>query len=275
MLSIASLLLALAPQAQRPHDPFVFRSVLDGRPRMVTLALADELWAAYDATTCGLHKAWEGGVRFSGPVFDAVHGPQPTSEGVSWTVGEEGPVWHAFGPQGEIPLEARWRGYRLEQGEAVLLYELAFADGRGCRVEERPSFLRPEDRFDEATREEAGFVAGDVGFLRVWHALGLPDDVKLALSLTSGGARARNSNGLEHERFVDERLPDGSVRTQIHSQLVLSAQRPHNHLLMFFEPHAEPPRAPGPVRAQGALRASEAGSTQARGERAGAEGGAR
>jgi hypothetical protein len=48
----------------RPRDPWVFRCVLDRKPRMVTLALAEDLWVAYDATNCGLARAWKGGVKF-------------------------------------------------------------------------------------------------------------------------------------------------------------------------------------------------------------------
>ena len=48
--------------ADRPNDPFVFRSVMDKRPRMVTIALHDNLWASYSADSCSLYKTWKGGV---------------------------------------------------------------------------------------------------------------------------------------------------------------------------------------------------------------------
>ena len=87
MLS-ATLLLGGQESIQRPRDIWVFRSVLDKRARMVTMALSDDLWVAYDATNCGLYKAWKGGVKFDGAVYTTSHGPQPTSEGAAYVVGE-------------------------------------------------------------------------------------------------------------------------------------------------------------------------------------------
>lgn len=66
---------------ERPRDPWVFRSVLDGEPRMVVLALHEDLWVAYDAGNGELARAWTGDVVFRGAVHDAVHGPQPESRG--------------------------------------------------------------------------------------------------------------------------------------------------------------------------------------------------
>ena len=52
ILAILTGLMAITPD--RPRDVWVFRSVLDQRARMVTLALHDDLWVAYDATHAGL-----------------------------------------------------------------------------------------------------------------------------------------------------------------------------------------------------------------------------
>ena len=37
---------------QRPRDPWAFRSVLDKKPRMLTLALDSECYVAYDLAHC-------------------------------------------------------------------------------------------------------------------------------------------------------------------------------------------------------------------------------
>ncbi|MFN7120139.1 MAG: cytochrome C, partial [Saprospiraceae bacterium] len=63
----------------RPHDPWVFRSVLDSIPRMLTVALNDNLWAAYSAQTGALYKTWKGTVNFDGAVYTTAHGPQPST----------------------------------------------------------------------------------------------------------------------------------------------------------------------------------------------------
>jgi hypothetical protein len=240
-----------------PRDPWVFRSVLDGKARMLTIALDDEMWLAYDATHCGLAKAWRGGVRFEGAVYDARHGPQPVSVGPVYTVGYDGPVWHARKSNGEqLALEARWAGYRLAGERVTLLYDLALADGRVVRVEETPEFLHPEDRFDEATRENATMFEGDAGLWRTYRAIDPPEDVTFTLALRTDGARLKDSRALQGERFVDIEHDDGSVTTEIHSQLVLGSQLPVNHLLLFFEPLPEPepdpvePDREEPVRAE-------------------------
>ncbi|MCB0529802.1 MAG: hypothetical protein KDC65_15095, partial [Saprospiraceae bacterium] len=41
--------------ADRPNDPWVFRSVLDKQARMITFALDDHLWVAYSTDSCSLY----------------------------------------------------------------------------------------------------------------------------------------------------------------------------------------------------------------------------
>ena len=85
---LAAAFLTLAPGAEaadnqpatsRPHDPWVFRCVLDEQPRMLVVALHERLWLAYDGTTGGLDKAMSRPVSFDGAVHTGGHGPQPTS----------------------------------------------------------------------------------------------------------------------------------------------------------------------------------------------------
>ena len=63
----------------RPLDNWVFRSVMDSIPRIVTTALHDDLWLSYSAEDGTVYKAWDGTVNFDGAVFTTAHGPQPTS----------------------------------------------------------------------------------------------------------------------------------------------------------------------------------------------------
>ena len=69
---------------QRALDPWIVRVNLDGRPNMIGLALSEQLFAAYDGKMGGLYKVWKGNINFTGPVFDNLHGPQPTSEGEAY-----------------------------------------------------------------------------------------------------------------------------------------------------------------------------------------------
>ncbi|MDX2064576.1 MAG: family 16 glycoside hydrolase [Fimbriimonadaceae bacterium] len=153
---MTGLLLALAlttgaPQFEaklpkRPLDMWVFRSVLDKQARMVTIALSEDLWVAYDATDCGLYKVWKGGVKFDGAVYTAAHGPQPTTQGQRYQSGFDGPVWTIAKGNERKPAKMRFRGYRFELGQVVLQYDTTGFDGETIRIEEIPEYYRRNDR---------------------------------------------------------------------------------------------------------------------------------
>jgi hypothetical protein len=221
----------------RPRDPWVFRSVLDGRPRIVTIALDDEMWVAYDATTCGLYRAWKGGVRFAGAVYTTEHGPQPTSEGPSYTEGYDEPTWEVTTAEGRVPARAVWRGYRTQGTRAVrLLYDVLLPDGRAVRVEETPEFVRPMDRFTEEQIDEMAVPSDTPGLLRTFHAIDVPEGVKLSVRVRTDGALYKQSMALERESFEDVPTAGGDVETRIHSHLVLGGRLPVNYVLLFFRP---------------------------------------
>ena len=126
----------------RPRDPFVFRSVLDERPRMVTVALDDEMWVAYDATHCGLYRAWKGGVVLQGAVFDTVHGPQPVTWGKPYFEGlEDQNVWRLVEDGESREVKPRFLGYERDGDQVTLRYALPWGDTTAI-VSERPEFER-------------------------------------------------------------------------------------------------------------------------------------
>lgn len=230
---------APAIRVERPRDPWVFRCVLDKKPRMVTVALSDEMWIAYDATTCGIYKAWKGGVSFDGPVYTTVHGPQPTSVGASYTEGFEGDVWEANVAGGDVPVRAVWRGYRFNGDHVALQYELELPGGRKVSVQESPEFVTPEGLFDPARREELVLVQGHPGLLRNFLARDIPEDTKISLKIRTD-AESKLAETLERERFVDVVDEKGETRTQVISHLVLTRQRPMSNLILFFAPQPAP-----------------------------------
>lgn len=249
---IGVLLLALAPLqgapkpavVPRPHDPWVFRSVLDGRPRMVTIALDDDMWIAYDATSCGVYRAWKGGVDFDGAVYTTQHGPQPTAhgplyvEGYDLAAGES--IWdvtYQRGPETvREPARAVWRGYRVDHTTKVtLLYDIVLPDGGTVRVEENPEFVRPMDRFTEEQIENIGVPSQHPGLVRVFRVIDPPDGIKLGVRLRTDGALFKQSLGLERESFEDIEVPGAETVTRIHSHLVLGKGRTVNYLLLFFD----------------------------------------
>ena len=86
LLLIAPIILLTSCRSEfkstsRSQDPWIFRSVLDNRPRMLTMALQNHLYAAYDTEQCGLYKVWQGGVQLEGVAYTNVKNLQPTSWG--------------------------------------------------------------------------------------------------------------------------------------------------------------------------------------------------
>ena len=120
---LASLAKAAKP-TERPRDPWVFRSVLNEKPRMITIALNDRLWVAYDTQYGSIYKAWYGGVDFNGAVYTTSHGPQPTSQGSSYINGlEDDNVWYLDGKKIEDE-DFSFKGYSLLDNAVVLSYEI-------------------------------------------------------------------------------------------------------------------------------------------------------
>ena len=117
------------PKVERPMEAWVFSSVLDERPRMVTAALSDDVWVSYDARTSSLYKAWKGGVNFDGAVYTTVHGPQPTSKGYAYyTDDEENNEWFLVKDGKEVKAEQQYKGHRIVDGQVQFMYELSAGD---------------------------------------------------------------------------------------------------------------------------------------------------
>lgn len=139
----ASLVAGIA--IERPYQPWVFRSVLDGRARMVTIALHEELWVAYDATDGRLAKAWAGGVEFDGAVYTSRHGPQPRTIGAAYFAEDSLAMftpWAMLNSVGRpVPTRVRSLGYvRYGNDRVTMRYELIGPDGDTAIVAETPEF---------------------------------------------------------------------------------------------------------------------------------------
>lgn len=110
----------------RPHDPWIFRSVLDNRPRNITLALSDDIWAAYDTEHGSLYKIWGGTVAFEGAVYDHAHGPQPMSVGNAYFVNQYEKPWYVSDSNGKMTqADVQYKGHKIEDGHAILMYDLS------------------------------------------------------------------------------------------------------------------------------------------------------
>jgi cytochrome c len=177
-LLLAALVLAgaSAAAAERGRDPFAFRAVLDEKPRMLVLALRPDFWVAYDAERAALYKVWQGGVHFTGAVYDWQHGPQPTSQGRAWLVSPWQEPWQVARGGLPLPARVRYRGHALAGGRATLLYDLELGDAGRIRVEESPEAVHAPD--------------GARGFERRFTTAGVPPGVELRLRVELGSPRA-------------------------------------------------------------------------------------
>ena len=135
----------------RGHSPWVLRSSLDGRPRMLLVALAPELWLAYSTETAGIHQLWRGDVDFTGPVYDAQHGHEPTSRGDAYLRPAAATPWRVETTDGFVPARVQWRGHGFDpsSGALWLRFDVFGANGVARRVTEWP------ERIENASSEDA------------------------------------------------------------------------------------------------------------------------
>lgn len=154
----------------RPRDPWVFRCVLDGNPRIVVIALHEDLWLAYDAESCSLRQVWSDGVKFDGAVYTTVHGPQPTSKGEPDFTGSEGAVWRLVIDDEVTEVKPLWRGYSIRSNTVTLKYELPLPHGGHVRISETPLMEAFGGIPDIPYQLDRRFVVSD-----------LPNDVRVQL----------------------------------------------------------------------------------------------
>lgn len=151
---------------ERPNDPWVFRSVLDVKPRMVTLALHDNLWVAYSAEHGSLYRAWKGRVNFDGAVYTTAHGPQPMTIGNVFIENTFTEPWLIVENGQEIKPSVQYKGHRFSGDHAELMYELSW-NGKLAQVYEQPEY------------KEHG--SGLPGFERIFTTVGVPEGAKVVL----------------------------------------------------------------------------------------------
>jgi cytochrome c len=135
---------------------------------MITLALHEEAYAAYDAHHCRLYKVWRGGIHLDGAAYNDVKTVQPASWGTpywvadssrsSWQIeegGQRSEVWPSF------------KGYHLKDGRITFQYEIGLDDGTKVRLTEQPEYV-PEG-------------GGGPALLRTFQTDGVPGGTQLLI----------------------------------------------------------------------------------------------
>ncbi len=158
-----------ASSVERPRDPFVFRINLDDRPRMLVFGLYEGLWVAYDTERGGLHRVWDAGVRFRGPVYDTVHNVQPHSLGGPYILNalEESP-WRVRRGESETMVKAEYLGYTLKDNVGTARFSLPLEDGTLVLIEETPEYY---------TNDE-----GMLGLIRTIRTSNVPEGAQVVLT---------------------------------------------------------------------------------------------
>ncbi len=112
--------------SNRPNDPWVFRSVLDSKARMITMALGDKMWVAYNTENAAMYKAWDGVVYFEGSVYNQQHGPQPTSIGDGYVVSKHESPWLIKNEKGDtIKAKVNYQGHKFVDNHVQLMYQIS------------------------------------------------------------------------------------------------------------------------------------------------------
>ncbi len=207
----------------RPNDPWVFRSVLDKKPRMITFALNDRMWAAYSTDSCSLYKVWAAGVDFSGAVYNMRHGPQPMSLGNAWFENRHGQPWSVKVGENLQQPKTDYKGHRyLPNGHAEIMFDLVLNDGRRIRVNERPEYVE-NDR--------------QPGLERTFSVENCPDDVEIqmqtnAASLAHPSSFIASNGALANAKFVTQKI--GTQETvEATAQFVFKGKKPATLTTMF------------------------------------------
>lgn len=126
---------------ERPIDTWVFRSVMDEQPRMLTIALNKDLYTCYNLQSGNLYKVWKGGVNYEGAVYTTAHGIQPSSYGFAYMQDDSPKTqWQLKTADGiEVP-KINYVGYTMIEGQVGIDFELISTQGKSIKVREIPEY---------------------------------------------------------------------------------------------------------------------------------------
>jgi cytochrome c len=124
--------------SSRPIEHWVFRSVLDTMPRMITMALNDKLWVSYHTASGALYKAWKGTVYFDGAVYTGAHGPQPITIGDAYVENKFKQPWFVLSSKGDtIAINYRYKGHRFVNGHVELMHSIELPSKQSITINEQ------------------------------------------------------------------------------------------------------------------------------------------
>ena len=134
---------------------WAFRSVLDQQPRMLTATLNKNFIISFNTQQARLYKVWKGLVNFQGAVYDAKHGPQPTSVGDAYHIDTLQTIPYTFELNNKATvLNYNYKGHRTVDDKLTLIYDF-YNKGNtiSCRIEETLLCIKDEKGFNSFKRE--------------------------------------------------------------------------------------------------------------------------
>ncbi|MBL7696814.1 MAG: hypothetical protein JNK79_01595 [Chitinophagaceae bacterium] len=150
---------------KRPKDIWVFRSVLDRQPRMLTIALDTNCYVAYDVARCKISKAWKGGVTLQGAAYTNQPNLQPVSWGDVYT-DKLATEWNVLINGKTDSFHLLNKGYRFNERRVYLKFGIVLSSGDTVYVEESPEVVSKENT---------------IGLERKFMLSGVPKDVIISI----------------------------------------------------------------------------------------------
>ncbi len=195
---VAGSLAAVRPPAEdeirRPLEVWAIRSVLDHKPRMLTVALNKDLYAAYDMAKGTLYKVWKGGISMDGAPYTSKKEVQPISWGESYlSDSTQRFTWTAQRDGKPQAVQMQSKGYLFRKNQIFLTYNLILAGRDTIRIEERPEYVLSKE--------------GKPGLERIFVTQNVPPDVKVVLKATRGNLVLVSNGRSRHVDYFDP-LPD-------------------------------------------------------------------
>ena len=176
----------------RPTDPWVIRSVLDYKPRMLTVALDSELYIAYDLSSCSLYRAWKGGVNWDGAVFTEMKAIQPTPWGADYYMNPfTSNNWSVYINDKKKKAKVSFQGYRFINNQVILNCQL-ISERDTILISEKPEFIIDEN--------------GSPGLQRTFVTQNIPSGISIELQSISETITINTNAKFTFQTFF-EKLP--------------------------------------------------------------------
>ena len=117
----------------------VRHSVLDQKPRMLTLQFGEERFAVYDLAKAQLEKVWRGGVLWNGAAFNDMKTIQPESYGQSYWEYKNHPLEWLIEKSGtQNNAEIKYTGHTSYESDFRIHYALNDGHGNEVKLAEYP-----------------------------------------------------------------------------------------------------------------------------------------